>query len=80
MKYRDHKGGFSESMNTVQEFLSIEEIKTHLQKNQNKAIAEIKFDYIGNDHRIDWDTYYVLQRFEGQNEFTVAGMSDGIVN
>jgi len=80
MKYRDHAGSLADSMETVQEVSTIEQIKQHLNKFFNqfgKSVAEIKFKYDSFDNRINWDTYYVLQRLEGENDFTVAGMSDG---
>lgn len=83
MKYRDHKGGLSDSMETEQEVKSIDEIKEHLNKffiPFGKKVEEIKFTHIGFDDRIGWDTYYVLQRLTGEKEFTVAGMSDGTLN
>jgi len=80
MKYRDHRGSLSDSMETVQEVSTIEEIKQHLNKFYNqygKSVEEIKFKHVGMDERINWDTYYVLQRLNGETDFTVAGMSDG---
>jgi hypothetical protein len=80
MKYRDHRGSLSDSMETVQEVSSIDEIKRHLNKSYTPfrlSVAEIKFEHEGIDHRTGWDTYYVLQRLEGEKHFTVAGMSDG---
>jgi len=82
MKYRDHKGSLSDSMETEQEVSNIEDIKKHLNKFYNKfgkSVAEIKFEYIGFDERTNWDTYCVLHRLEGENEFKVAGMSDGCI-
>ena len=80
MKYRDHRGGLADSMETVQEVSSIDEIKQHLNKFYNqfgKSVEEIKFEHVGMDKRINWDTYYVLQRLDSETNFTVAGMSDG---
>lgn len=80
MKYRDHRGSLAESMDTVQEVSTIEEIKNHLNKFYNQighSVVEIKFVHVGMDDRINWDTYHVLQRLDGENHFTVAGMSDG---
>lgn len=79
MKYRDHKGSLADSMRTVREVNSVEEIKQHLNTLLypfGKEVEEIKFDYSGFDKRINWDTYYVLQRIKGETEFTVAGMSN----
>jgi len=70
-------------MKTVQEVSTIEEIKQHLNVFYNqfgKSVEEIKFKYAGMDSRINWDTYYVLQRLEGETDFTVAGMSDSFFN
>jgi hypothetical protein len=81
MKYRDHTGSLSDSMETVQEVSTIEEIKEHLNNKFHKAfgqsVEEIKFQYACMDKRVNWDTYYVLQRLKGETDFTVAGMSDG---
>lgn len=79
MNYRDHKGSLSDSVETIRWIDSIEKLKNHLNMFYNKfgkSVEEIKFEHIGIDKRIGWDTYYVLQRFEGESEFTVAGMSD----
>lgn len=70
MKYRDHRGGFKESMKTVREVNSIQELKEYLKTD------EIKFEYCTFDSRNNWDTYYVLKK-NNDGKFTVAGMSDG---
>ncbi len=83
MKYRDHRGSLLDSMNTEREINSVDEIKKHLNtiySEYGKEVEEIKFKHVGFDERIDWDTYYVLQRFKGEKKFTVAGMSDGFLN
>lgn len=80
MKYRDHKGSLSDSLETTIEVNSIQEIIDHLNSYCNqfgKEVEEIKFDYSGFDDRVGWDTYYVLHRLKGEANFTVAGMSDG---
>lgn len=80
MKYRDHKGSLHDSMKTERQVSSVDEIKAHLNKFYNqfgKKVEEIKFKYVGFDDRINWETYYVLQRLKGERRFTVAGMSDG---
>ena len=80
MRYRDHRGSLSESMKTVIEVDSVDEIKARLNKYYNdfgQSVEEIKFEYCCFDARIGWDTYYVMQKLNGENSFTVAGMSDG---
>jgi hypothetical protein len=69
-------------MATVQEVSSIEEIKEHLNKSFSqigKAVEEIKFEHKGFDSRNNWDTYYVLFRLNGEEQYSVAGMSDGVL-
>ena len=82
MKYRNHTGSLSDSMKTVKEFTSIEQIKEHLNKFYNhngKFVEEIKFVYLGWDNRVNWDTYYVLMRLNNEVDFKIAGFSDGIL-
>jgi len=82
MKYRDHKGGYSESMKTVQEIKSVEDIKAHLEKRftlfPQQKIAEIKFERTGIDHRNKWDSHYVLIRSVTETKFSCVGMTDGL--
>lgn len=80
MKYREHRGTLSDSMETLQEFATIVQMEQHLNKfcdKIGKSVVEIRFKHVGMDNRIGWDTYYVLQRLEGGVDFTVVGMSDG---
>lgn len=80
MKYRDHRGGLAESMKTVREIETIEDIRTHLDFlffEFSEEVEEIKVKHVGLDHRNGWDTYYVLFRLKGEDIFYVGGMSDG---
>jgi hypothetical protein len=80
MKYRDHRGGLSESMETEQEVRTAEDIIKHLNKfwhQFEKEVEEIKFEHVGYDKRTKWNTYYVMSRLKGETVFDVAGMSDG---
>mgnify|MGYP003399489751 CR=1 FL=1 len=82
MKYRDHRCTLEESLKTVQEFNTKEELISHLNSiysQFNRTIAEIKFEYFGFDSRMQWESHYVMQRLEGETHFTVAGMSDSII-
>lgn len=59
---------------------SVDEIKQHLNKlwkDMGRTVEEIKFEYVCIDIRNGWNTYYVLQRLNGDKDYTVAGMSDG---
>ncbi len=80
MKYRDHTGSLEESMKTVQEVESIQDIVHHLNKSLEKfdwEVEEIKFVKSMYDTRINWDTYNVTYRITDHIEFWVAGQSDG---
>jgi hypothetical protein len=80
LKYRDHRGSLSESMETVQEFDTVEQIVIHLNKfynHFNAEVVEIKFVKSVYDDRINWDTYNVTYRLKNETAFCVAGMSDG---
>jgi hypothetical protein len=80
MRYRHHRGGLDESLETTVEVNTLEELIAHINKDWEvwgKVVAEIKFDHVGMDERIGWDTYYVLQRFQEEDTWTVAGFSDG---
>lgn len=83
LKYRDHRGGLDESMKTVQEVVSVQEIKNHLNrkfKSFGKEVEEVKFEYAGFDERVDWDTYYVIVRLSGEKETWVIGMTNGTLD
>jgi hypothetical protein len=80
MRYRHHRGGLEESLDTTVKVNSLEELLAHINKVWKpfgKIVEEIKFDYACMDDRTGWDTYYVLQRLQGEDRWTVAGMSDG---
>tara|TARA_R110002012_G_scaffold250357_1_gene428125 strand:+ start:66263 stop:66505 length:243 start_codon:yes stop_codon:yes gene_type:complete len=79
MKYRDHQGGLKESMKTVREFSTINELKEHFRQ-LGRIVEEVRFKHIGIDKRTGWNTYYVLQRLKGEYDFTVAGMSDSLLD
>ena len=82
MKFRHQKGSLEESIKDIKEFSTIDEIKAHLNKhpcNLRNLVEEVKFKYAGFDERIGWNSFYVLQRIEGESRFTVAGISDGFL-
>ncbi len=81
MKYRNHAGSLTDSMETEVLINNMDELKTHLNKYlegfSKDTVGDIKFQYTMFDKRTGWDTYYVLVRLKGDKEFTIAGMSDG---
>jgi len=83
MKYRDHRELLADSMKTVREVSSVEEIKQHLNDYYNQfgwEVEEIRFSPVCYDCRIGWNTYNVLYRLKGGNDFYVAGMTDGCLD
>lgn len=82
MLYRDHRGSLEDSMKTVQEFHTPKELNNHLNtifSEYGKTVIDVKFEYKGLDARIGWETYYVLIKLDGQDEFNIVGMSNGIL-
>ncbi len=87
MKYRSHRGSLSDSMETEVEVNTLEELIAHINSLNNDfdekfsgKVEELKFEHVGMDERIGWDTYYVLVKglYPSQGiGFVVAGMSDG---
>jgi hypothetical protein len=78
MRYREHRGSLQESMQTVIEIASKEELIQHLNKRLQgrKEIRDISFQHAVYDTRIDWDTWYVIVHFEDDEKPQIMGMSD----
>ena len=77
MLYRDHKGSLEDSLKTVQKIHSKAELISHLNTiNNNRHVTDVKFYHAGYDQRINWNTFYVMQRMKGEENYTIAGMSN----
>ncbi len=82
MKYRDHRGGLSESMETVVELRDKDALIKHLQVCSRQCPTMPVIDattvrivpYVFDD-RIGWDTHLVLLK-----EYGVLGYTDGPVD
>lgn len=58
--YRDHRGSLSESMKTIIEVKSIDDIRKHIMKDWPfDTLGEITVKPYAYDHRIEWETYAV---------------------
>lgn len=80
MLFREHRGSLSESMDTVVEVHSMQELREHIQKTVLACfppsflrqgyfqISPVKM----RDDRIDWDTYTVIMEGVGVLGFTNA--------
>lgn len=84
MLYRDHRGSLADSMETVQEFNTLDELQQYLNehwehsyKGIEKKVEEIRIEYCGYDKRIDWNTWYVSVRVTDEKDFWVSGMLKG---
>lgn len=78
MKYRDHRGGLKESMETEKEFNSIEELKDHIESESDysEKVDDIKFKYAKYDERTGWNTYLVLVKWELNIDYLPVGWSN----
>lgn len=78
MLYRSHRGGLSESMKTVVEVNTIEELKDHISSKIGSKVLDIKIEYYTYDDRIKWETYIVECRVEtSPNNWFVSGFING---
>ena len=64
MKFREHRGGLAESMETVVELNTRKEFCDHIGKIARKFVPEgeftIRFQEYSFDTRINWDTWLVI--------------------
>ena len=81
MKFRLHRGSLEESMKTVVEIKSPDELRKVIQDNTPWLKGEpiIDFVYAGWDQRVGWDTFYVTVRGPIDTGPHVVGMSDGLM-
>lgn len=77
MRFRFHRGGLDESLKTTTEVQNKEELLDHINAFDFCKIVEIKFEYYANDPRAWGDTWIVMKRMNGTDNWGVAGFSDG---
>jgi hypothetical protein len=80
MKFREHKGSLSDAMDTVVEVNSISDIAAIINKSWDyfgKKVEQIQIEYYTYDERINWETFIVTYRLFGEEQFYVAGFTDG---
>ena len=71
-KFRQHRGGLWESMQTVEPCTSMAQLRTICSRLSHIPDPNIRIVYSGRDERVGWDTYYVEVVGYG-----VVGMVDG---
>jgi len=81
IKYRDHRGGLDESMATVQEFETREDLLKYISDSWDMfyvKVLDMKIEPYSYDKRIDWDTHIVTVKLPhtGDNYIPV-GFTNG---
>ena len=76
MKFREHRGGFEESMATAKEFSSMKELLDCIAEQWNNTIVALHMKYYGIDDRNNWDTFLVLADFKGLSPNCPVGWLD----
>lgn len=79
MKFRFHTGGLKESMATMIEVKNLQELKDAVNgkwQQFNRSVEKLRFDHYGFDSRIGWNTYLVLCKLTGMDNYIPVGMSD----
>jgi len=82
MKFREHRGSLSDAMETVVEVNGISDIATIINKSWDyfgKKVEQFKIEFYCYDERIDWETYIVTYRLSGEEQFYVAGFTNGLL-
>lgn len=75
IRFRFHRGGLKESMETATTIKNYECLSQYIY--EETGFSDISFEYAKYDERIDWDTWYVC--FNRYHEFKskgVIGMAD----
>lgn len=74
MKFRQHRGGLKESLETTVEVFTFPELAEVVHAIWPEMTG-IKLEHIGTDDRIGWDTYNVVIEF--QDRWVIIGQTDG---
>lgn len=81
IKFREHRGGLAESMETMRTFETVRELKEYLQLlfgwfTASKAYASpYAHDSDGGDHRIGWENVHIIS----SRGYGVLGFTNGFV-
>jgi hypothetical protein len=68
--FRKHRGSLSESMTTVKEVKSLDDIYNYCELDKFGISNNLKIEYYGEDSRINWSTYIVTHKNYGVLGFT----------
>lgn len=79
--YRDRVGSLADSMETIREIATRDNIINHLNRRFKIAgpVAEIKIEHYGYDARTDWNDHLVLARFENDDKFYPVGFTNAML-
>lgn len=73
MKFRYHRGSYSESMATVKEFDTIDDMVAFLKKENPRIISVTAEEYSGIDTRNNWNTHIVSVEYSiGGNKYPIG--------
>ena len=83
IKYRMHRGGLSESMETVTEVSSMKELICVVEKQFDAKVVDLNIEFYGHDDRINWDSHIVTAKFDkegyGRHSYYPVGFTNGMI-
>lgn len=82
VKFRLHRGMLADSMKTLTEINSIDDIRAIVEQDYrgfDMPVREIKIDRYAYDRRIDWDTHIVTAKFHIDPRTYVIGFTNGMI-
>ena len=71
MKFRLHRGSLAESLDTVREVKSLQDVQDYVRENDPFPCTNLRCRYYMYDDRIDWDTWIIT------SDQGVIGFSNG---
>lgn len=75
MKFRFHRGGLEESLATVVEFNSKEELQKIIEESLERKLPPIECKFYTYDKRINWNTFIISAEGYG-----MLGFTDGLLD
>ena len=82
MKIRCHRGGYDESMETVEEIFTKPDLIAFLDKYYSELLPErfsVKDEYACYDIRNGWDTYYIIGNILDDGGNAIIALADGSI-
>lgn len=70
--FREHRGLLSDSMDSVKEVSSVEDI-LNIINSDIEWYSDLRLEFYGYDNRIDWNTYIVMAQTKDKKGEVVVG-------